>query len=131
MDALHTQAESIKPIEPIGKAPSYVDKLARIETKLNLILDLLVHMRLNFSNLPQPVVVYLSTQSIKWQTAQVPETGQDVLLDIYLDQRCPESLGLAGRVKTVEYAAQGKQVCITLSQTDSVTHDLLEKIDLP
>lgn len=88
--------------------------LERLESKLDIALNLLAHVALRNVDMPAPLAVTLGPRSVEWLSDQpLPAVEQRVLVSLYLSPRLPEPLQLHGRVA---YAAQGRCVVMLLDE---------------
>jgi hypothetical protein len=79
-------------------------ELARLDFKVNLLLDLVGDLVARQLDLPGELAVRISAREIQWVDAKAPAVGQKCRLHVYLDLRYPRPLTLRGRVVGVEPA---------------------------
>jgi hypothetical protein len=74
--------------------PALAQELARLESKLNLVLELVGQLLVRQLVLPPPVAVQLHADSLKWETATPPPAGARLLIELYPCNRFPRPLAL-------------------------------------
>ena len=103
--------------------------LARIESKLDLLLDLMAHVLTGQLAVPPALPVRFNADAIQWLQPQVPpEAGQRVLLDLYLHRKVPRPLVLPGVVHEVQAEEGGWRVTVRFEDMHAAVRDWLEKI---
>lgn len=76
-------------------------ELARLDAKLNLMLDLVNQLLTRHLDLPPPRAVALGSQGLSWHTDAPPAVGDAVVVELYLNVRYPVPLVLQARVASV------------------------------
>ncbi len=103
--------------------------LARIESKLDLLLDMVSHMLAEQLSLPPAVPVRLSAVGIQWyQAGQLPPQGRRVLLDLYLHRKFLKPLVMPGQVVQVQTQDGGGQVTVVFEDMPETVRNWLEKL---
>ena len=74
--------------------PPLAQELVRLESKLNLVLELVGQLLVRQLALPPPAPVQLHAGSLEWQTLSAPPTGARILIELYLCSRFPRPLQL-------------------------------------
>ncbi|MDP1708487.1 MAG: PilZ domain-containing protein [Gammaproteobacteria bacterium] len=103
-------------------------ELARMDFKLNLVLDLVGEVLSYYHDQPARVLVRLGMQGVEWEAAEAPAPGGLVGIELYLSARYPRALRLLGRVRSVTPLAQGMRTVVMFEDTSESVQDLLEKI---
>jgi hypothetical protein len=111
-------------VEASDENPEFAHEIQRLETKINLILELVSQVLARQLHLPEALPVRLSAHEIEWQTATAPATGSSVLLEIYVCTRYPRPLLLPA---TVQGFAGGRVRAVFDDLGESV-QELLEKL---
>lgn len=114
--------------EPVDEPASVAQELARLDFKLNLVLDLVGEVLSYYHELPPRIPVRLAAQGIQWEAAQAPPPQALVSIELYLNARYPRALRLLGRVQSVTPLAQGLRSVVMFEDTGEAVQDLLEKI---
>lgn len=99
--------------------------LARLDKKVNLLLDLVGHLLSNQQQRPPAVPVRFNTLGASWKSARPLTVGEQGVLEIYVRECIPEPLRVAGRV--VQSEASGKTKLRFAPLGDSI-NDLLSKL---
>jgi hypothetical protein len=122
------QALEQPPVELTDEHPDVAREFHRLESKIDLMLDLLGRLLVRQIDLPAPVPVRLTAERLGWQTTdQPPEAGTGVEVELYLRPEYPHPLLLAGRVVEVVPAGAAKQVVVEFDALGEAVHDWLEK----
>lgn len=82
------------------EADSHLAKsIERLETKLDIALNMLAHLAMQHIEIPTPLPVTLGARSIEWlSNASLPACGDHVVISLYLSPRLPEPLLLFAQV---------------------------------
>lgn len=100
--------------------------LARLETKINLILDLVGQVLSRQLDLPPALIVNLSSSALEWEvTATPPPARQRVLLELYVCPRYPRPIFLPATVQ--ESPAPGRSRA-SFDDLGEPVQDSLEKL---
>jgi hypothetical protein len=81
--------------------------LSRLESKLNLLLDMVARLLVEHVSMPAAVPVKMSGAAIRWHSASAPAVGSLLCIDIYLNQAYPSPLTLYGEVSRAVPADDG------------------------
>lgn len=87
--------------EPVEEEPGHRGaELARMDAKLNLLLDLMGRFLTHSQNLPHAVPVRLGSRGLEWTEREGPaETGGELLIELFLDVEIPRPLELLTHVR--------------------------------
>jgi len=107
---------------------SISQELARMDFKLNLLLDLVGEVLAYYHDIPKRLPTRLSTQTIEWETNQPPPLNSQVTLELYLNPKYPHPLLLPGQVRIINPAGSSFWVTVALDTLDEITQEWLEKI---
>ena len=100
--------------------------IQRIESKVNIVLDLVALLARQSSQLPPMYPTRLASTFIEWQCSAAPQDGQSVIVQVYLSVKYPRPVQLVGIAEAV--AADSIFNCrVNLSSAGEVQQDLLEK----
>ncbi len=103
--------------------------LARVEAKLNLLLDMVSRLDRQGSDIPEAVQVRLASAGIEWKgKGQAPAVGDNIWVNLYIDSRIPEAMELAARVVSVSMDGETLTVCARFEEMGEVVQDQLEKM---
>jgi hypothetical protein len=111
-------------VEASDENPEFTQEVQRLETKINLILELVSQVLARQLQLPEALPVRLSAHEIEWQTSTAPAPGGCVLLEIYVCTRYPRPLFLPATVQ----GAAGERVRAVFGDLGEPVQDLLEKL---
>lgn len=115
--------------EPSDEPANLGQELARMDFKLNLVLDMLGEVLSYYHELPAKVPVRLGAQGVEWEAAAAPPVESLVGIDLYLNTRCPRVLRLMGRVRSVTPLAHGGlRSVVQFEDMDEAVQELLEKL---
>ncbi|MEW6354647.1 MAG: PilZ domain-containing protein [Pseudomonadota bacterium] len=103
-------------------------ELARMDFKLNLVLDLAGEILSYYHDIPKRVPAQLGAHGIEWDAEQAPAPEQRVMMEIYPSPRYPRALWLTGRVRRVDPLASGFRVTVLFEDIAASTQEWLEKI---
>ena len=103
-------------------------ELARVETKLNLLLGLMGQLLTVHFPLPPMKAVKLNPIGIEWLTDQALCPGGFGVAEIYLNPRCPRPLTFPGKVDRVEVTDQGRRITAQFVALSASVQERLEKI---
>lgn len=99
--------------------------LARLDKKVNLLLDLVGHLLSNYQKRPPALPIRFNTLGASWTNPKPVVVGEQGLLEIYVRECIPEPLRLVGRV--VQSDASGKTKVRFAPVGDPIS-DLLSKL---
>lgn len=102
--------------------------VARLDFKLNLILDLVSQIFIHQVPLPRAVPVVLTPQKLQWEDDLAPLPGKVVEVRLYLSLRYPRPVRLVGKVERVEPVASGKRTTLSLAGLSDAIREALEKL---
>lgn len=98
-------------------------ELERLESKLNLVLDLLGQVLAHQLDIPPAVPVWLAAHQVEWQ-GEPPAAPGGGVLELYLSTRYPRPLYLPATL----HAAGGGRVRATFGELGEPVQDLLEQL---
>lgn len=105
--------------------------LARLEFKLNLVLELVGQLVRGQQALPGARALKLNAHSMLWETYatdSAPAVGQHLLIALYLNDNLPRPLQLHGIVREFISAPSGGRVHVEFHELTESVQDLLEKM---
>ena len=89
--------------------PDISQEMARLDAKLNLLLDLVSQLIYAQLEIPQITRVTLSSSDIEWRGDHVPQPGATVFLQVYIQRGTPKPLCFYGTVtSTAQECAAGR-----------------------
>lgn len=116
------------PAEVTDEHAPFMQELARVESKLNLLLGLVGQLVAVHFPLPPLRAVRLSPVGVTWIADEALHPGDFGLVEIYLSLRCPHPLTFFGKVDRVEAAAGGYRVNVQFVEMGEMLRGHLEKI---
>ena len=129
LDVLHTLFALGDHHAELADEPANVaQELARLDFKLNLVLDLVGEVLSYYHERPPRVPVRLGAQGIQWEAPQAPPPQGLVSIELYLNVSYPRALRLVGRVQSVTPLAQGFRTVVMFEDVGEAVHEMLEKI---
>jgi Atypical PilZ domain, cyclic di-GMP receptor len=111
-------------VEASDENPEFAHEVERLETKINLILELVSQVLARHLQLPEARPVRLSAHEIEWETATAPAVGSPVVIEAYVCPRYPRPLFLPA---TVQGVAAGRARAV-LDDLGEPVQELLEKL---
>jgi hypothetical protein len=103
--------------------------LIRLETKVDLLLDLFSRIGADAGGLPPSAPVRLSAKGVEWLRAgEAPAAGQRVWIHLYLEPRLPEAVQFPARVLNVETEGVQQRVLARFEPLGEGAQNLLEKM---
>ena len=111
-------------VEASDENPEFAHEIQRLETKINLILELVSQVLARQLQLPEALPVRLSAHEIEWETATLPAMGSPVLIEIYVCPRYPRPLMLPATVQ----GFAGRQARAVFDDLGEPAQELLEKL---
>ncbi len=104
-------------------------EFARLELKLNLLLELVTQLLAAQRSLPPASPLRLNAHAVEWDHigADPPKTGDRLLLEVYLSPEVPRPIRLPAQVLQVQAAAGEANVTAALAQLSELVVELLEK----
>lgn len=114
---------------PVEEASTAGPALARIEFRLNLVLELLGELLSQTQNRPPAHRVQIGARRVTWKTRaeQVPVPGETGRLDLYLHPLYSRPLRLPGRIDAVDRSGDSHQVTLSLFELDLPAQEALER----
>ncbi|KAF0193038.1 MAG: hypothetical protein FD165_141 [Gammaproteobacteria bacterium] len=93
--------------EPVADADPEHENIARLEFKLNLLIDLVGYLLAQNSLIPPRVLVSLSADGLEWGSDDAPQLGSYVELALYLSPKYPRPVTLPGFIEAVDVTPEG------------------------
>ena len=116
-----------EPADAADIHPTLVKEIKRIESKLDVILDMVGTVLTNHLKLPSPIPIRLSADGMSWIAPTAPPVDARVLISQYFSARFPYPLILVGRVRSVEPHPHGRQTTVVFDDMGDAVQDWLEK----
>jgi hypothetical protein len=113
--------------ERAEERPELAHEILRIESKLNLLLDLMGRLLAQQLKLPVPVPVSLGADQLAWTAAKAPAVGDSLLVELYLRPEYPSPLTLPVRVMSVEPDEGGRRTTAEIANLDDEVREWWEK----
>jgi len=111
-------------VEASDENPEFAHEVQRLESKINLILELVSQLLARQLQLPEALPVRLSAHEIEWETATAPAVGSSVLIETYVCPSYPRPLFLPATV----IGSSGGRVRAEFDDLGEPVQDLLEKL---
>lgn len=102
--------------------------LARLEFKVNLVLDLLGQLLSQQLLLPDTVWLKVGARGIEWSSPEAPAVGTPLLLQLYLTPNYPRPLELPATVVKYEALAVGARCTAAFEGCSEPVQDWLGKL---
>jgi hypothetical protein len=110
------------------KHPEFAQELLRIESKVNLLLDMMGRLLARQSALPEPVGLSLNTRVLHWVSREAPAPGERLLVELYLKPPYPRPLALVAKVQSTAPAHAGQRTTVLFEGMDEQVREWLEKM---
>lgn len=101
-------------------------EIARIDVKLNLLLDLVGQLLAAQSTIPSNMVVRLGAVAVEWSGTNLPGVGQYVQIELYLHRSYPRPLCLLGSVRAGQLGESS--VIVPFEGIGEPVQDALERL---
>jgi hypothetical protein len=102
--------------------------LARLEFKVNLMLDLIGQLLAQQMLLPDAVWLKVGARGIEWASPQAPALGEPLLLQLYLTPSYPRPLELPATVVKCDTLTVGARCTAVFVGCSELVQDWLEKL---
>lgn len=105
--------------------------IQRLESKINLLMDMMGQLLTRQMSLPEPAPVRLGADAMQWicPPGAAPSEGMPLLVEVYLNRRYPSPLALGGAVESVRpEAGGGVSVTLRYAGLSEGLRSALEKI---
>jgi len=102
--------------------------MARVDFKLNLLLDLVGQLVTRHLDLPRPRSIDMNAMSMAWMEDHPPTCDEDIELEVYLSPKYPRAVTLPARVHSVESHDTGFTVVAEFTTLSEPAQQALEKI---
>ena len=103
-------------------------ELARIDFKLNLVLDLVSKLLERHLVLPAPRLTRLTPEVVEWVADDGPSAGSNVEVQLFLCNRYPRAIVLPGRVTGTSTGADGLRTSVSFEGLGDTVKEELEKL---
>ncbi|ANB02788.1 PilZ domain-containing protein [Ectothiorhodospira sp. BSL-9] len=112
--------------EELGSEISH--ELARIETKLNVILEMLGSLLHTQVKSPDPVTMRISAEGLGWVQGERLEPGQILRMQWHLCPQFPRPLELYGEVASCQAVADGFEISVGFRGLSPLLEDGIQKL---
>jgi hypothetical protein len=107
----------------------YEAALVRLETKVDLLLDLFSRLGPDAGNRPPAAALRLAAGGAEWlQDGEAPGVGQSIWVRIFLEPRLPDGVQLPARVLSVEAEGLSQKVLVRFESLGEGVQNQLEKM---
>lgn len=100
---------------------------ARLDLKLNLLLDLMGQLLLQQRLVPQPRSLTLTPQGLVWQDDDAPVVDSLLGVELYCSMQYPRALVLHGRVVEVTPESPGWRIQLAFEGIEAALQEALER----
>lgn len=104
-----------------------VKEIARLDAKLNLLLELVGDLLVSIQPLPGPVPVHLTARAVSWVTRDPSPPGTRGEVHVYLNPELPRPVCLPGTVRETLPSPDGTRMVVEFDPMPAGLDDLLEK----
>jgi len=115
---------------PLASSEDHGDNhdMARVDFKLNLLLDLVGQLVTRHLDLPHPRSIDMNSMSMGWIDDHPPGREAEIEIEIYLSSKYPRAVILPARVHSVESHQTGFTVVAEFTGLSDPAQQALEKI---
>lgn len=113
---------------PSEESPELAHELARVEAKLNLVLELLGDWLRVQGGQPEPHRVRFNAQGLEWWAGQGPGPGGLVRVELHVCPSFPRAMTLFGRVVARQEDADGVRTLLAFEGLSEAVRDGLERM---
>lgn len=114
--------------EPPEGTGSIAAELARLDLKLNLVLDLVGTLVYHELEIPDTTPVRVSSTGVAWFAADVPEPGARVFLELYIQRGLPKPLCCYGDVVSTPGEHADGEARVRFTGLTGAASDWLDKL---
>jgi hypothetical protein len=114
--------------QPPEEHATQAHELARLEFKVNLVLDLIGQLLAQQMLLPEAVWLKVGARGIEWTSLQAPAVGEPLLLQLYLTPSYPRPLELPATVVKHDTLTVGARCTAAFVGCSEPVQDWLEKL---
>lgn len=102
--------------------------IARLEYKLNLLLEMVGRLLGERVHLPEPTTVRMTADELCWIADEAPEPGSWLSVDLFLNQRVPCPVILHGQVDRVRALEDGLETALVYRDISEAERNWIEKL---
>ncbi|MEQ8514149.1 MAG: PilZ domain-containing protein [Chromatocurvus sp.] len=113
--------------DPQENAAGFHQEIARLDLKLNLLLDLVSSLVYHELDIPGTRAVSVSASGVQWE-GSVPEPGSRVFLELYIQRGLPKPLCCYGEVITSDADYAAGKASVRFVGLSGAAHDWLGKL---
>ena len=103
------------------------EDIARLEFKLNLLVDLVGQLLARQAIIPAPLAMSLNAHGIEWTADDAPRQNSYIEVELYLSPRYPRPVVLPGFVESVNEVPEGTRTQVIFPEFSEPLQDALEK----
>jgi hypothetical protein len=123
--------ESLEALPAASGEGGTATDIARLEFKLDLLMDLVTQLLSREAPLPAPRAVSLGAHALEFRLGEgeaAPATGEHLQIAVYLHAEYPRPLILTGQAATVTGAPGAQDVAVAFDSLGEAAQDRLEKL---
>jgi len=114
--------------DALDELPGLAQEIQRMDSKINVLLELVAHIATQDSGLPRATSLVLGADFIQWVSQRpTPELGSELRMELFLERRFPFPLVFSGVVELVSPHHSAAQVLVKLHSMSGGMQELLEK----
>ncbi len=103
--------------------------LMRLDSKVNLLLELVSKLNQRTNMIPNATDVRLGAAGVEWKCQGMPpQIGSNIWIELYLDNRIPEAMKIPATVLTLYEEGQGSTVSARFEGLGDIVRDQMEKM---
>lgn len=102
--------------------------IARLDFKLNLLLDMVGQLLRAQRPAPAAVPVRISASGLQWRAQRAPDNGSPVRVELFLNRLIPSPIVLHGRVAAVAADGDDRRIEVRFGQISEPMRNWLEKL---
>ena len=116
-----------EPAKVVENDPELARELMRLESKIDMMLDMVGTVLARHLKLPKATPIRLTAQGISWESPKAPSVKSHVTIALYMLPNYPYPLTLQGVVMSVEKCLGGRRTTVVFDAMSEMAQEWLEK----
>lgn len=121
-------AISVPPDEAVEENAAIFQEIARLDLKINLLLDLVSQVVYSQLAIPERTRVTISSEGIEWRGDCLPDPGNTVFMQVYVQHGTPKPLCFYGEVVSTAQEHEQGQARVRYFGLSDQTRSWLDKL---
>jgi len=116
-----------EPADVAETHPELAKEMMRLESKVDMMLDMVGTVLAGHLKLPKPTPIRLTAEDISWESLKAPPVKSHVAIALYMLPNYPYPLTLQGVVTSVEKCPGGRRTTVVFDAMSETAQEWLEK----